>query len=121
MGDIAAFQRDLRKGMTISEALEAHGLTLKEAVERVNPIAFNPPKNPKRRNPNLRNVVHKRNGHYSIRKKFDGMTRTYGTYSNLDDALLIRDWLDNNGWDVLDVGLICALLGVERLRKTWGD
>ena len=120
MGDIATFQMDLRNGMSITDALKKHGFTLQEALDKVNPIAY-VPAHERKRNPDMKNISHRRGGNYSVRKKFNGSTRTYGTYSNLHDAILVRDYFDENGWDLLDVGLVCALMGIKRIKKQWSE
>ena len=111
------FQKDLREGMSIDDALKKHNLTLAEALQSV-PLEY------KRNNKtnwrdDTRNIF-RRGRHFVIIKKRDGKTKTFGTYDNLKSAKMVRDCLDENGWEQLDVGLICALLGVERLKVKKG-
>lgn len=108
------FQEDLRKGMSIDDALKKHNLTLKEAVESV-PISYER-KNQIQWRDDLRNI-HRRGSHFTIIKKKGSKAKSFGTYDNLKSAKMVRDYLDLYGWELLDVGLICALLGVERLKS----
>lgn len=108
------FQEDLRKGMSIDNVLKKHNLTLKEAVESV-PNKYNR-KNQVQWRDDLHNI-HRRGSHFIIIKKKGGKTKSFGTYDNLRSAKMVRDYLDLYGWEQLDVGLICALLGVERLKS----
>lgn len=111
------FQVDLRNGMSIDDALKKHNLTLQEAVMSV-PCNYGRKRNQKWRT-DTRNI-NKRGEHFIIVKKKDGRTKTYGTYDSLKSAQMVRDCLDDYGWEQLDVGLICALLGVERCRAGRG-
>lgn len=106
------FQVDMREGMSIDDALRKYNLTLDEAVKLV-------PRTYARRNQRVRDDnrnIFRRGSHFTILKKRDGKTKQFGTYNDLRSARLVRDCLDINGWEQLDVGLICALLGVERLK-----
>lgn len=112
------FQVDLRNGMSIDDALKKHNLTLQEAVMSV-PCNYGRKRNNHKWREDNRNI-HRRGRHFMIIKKKDGKTKTFGTYDNLRSARMVRDYLDSYGWEQLDVGLICALLGVERCRAGRG-
>lgn len=110
------FQVDMRGGMSIDDALRKHDLTLKEALKLV-------PNNYKRNQAQWRDDtrnIYKSGNHFTIIKTRDGKTKQYGTYEDLRSAQMVRDYLDSYGWEQLDVGLICALLGVERLKVKRG-
>ena len=93
-----AFQQDLRNGMTLEEALQKWGLTFHDAVLECH------------KQTSTRGV---RNGEYHhIYKHFDGRYKVERQLrkkkytlivENLDDAVLIRDWLDTNGWNKSNV------------------
>ena len=110
---VTPFQMDLRNGMSLEDALKKHDMTLKQAV-------FQSPRHHKslnwKKSADLKNI-HKNGGSYTIYKKQEGITKSFGTYKNVSDAQMVRDSLDNYGWEQLEVGLICVLLGVERLKK----
>ena len=55
-----------------------------------NPLAFNP----------LKYIYKTSTGHYRIMKQRYGKLEDYGSYSNLIDAILERDLLMVNNWDL---------------------
>ena len=110
---VTPFQMDLRNGMSLEDALKKHDMTLKQAV-------FQSPRHRKslnwKKSADMKNI-YKNGESYTISKQQNGITKSFGTYKNVSDAQMVRDYLDNYGWEQLDVGLICVLLGVKRLKK----
>ena len=113
---LTPFQLDLRNGMSLEDALKKHNLTLKKALEKVPsqmPVSHN---NWRKSKGNTKNI-HYRGGNYMIIKDYHGKTHSFGTYRTVEDAQIVRDYMNQHGWEPLDVGLICALMGVERVKR----
>lgn len=116
---IKAFQRDLQKGMTLHDALTKHQLTLKEAFQQAEkPIKH---KSTPETYPASQYIQYQ-NGHYYLRKnvfsrkKGRPVTRMFGTYSTLEDAIQMREAQKKIGWKVTKVDELCKELGIERCK-----
>jgi hypothetical protein len=114
---IKAFQRDLQKGMTLHDALQKHQLTLKEAFQQ----AEKPIKH--KGTPETYHAsqyIQYRDGHYYLRKnvfsksKGRPVTRMFGTYTTLEDAVKMREAQKKIGWKVTHVDRLCEELGIKR-------
>lgn len=114
-------QDDIRNGMKLEDALIKHNLTLKDAFDMVHkPLTVKTRKKPYRR-PNVYKHIEKsisRKGDaYHVRKHINGKTVWGGAYSSLEDARLVRDFLDEHGWNIVKVNEACKKYGIERRRK----
>ena len=107
------FQDDLRNGMGLEDALCKYNLTLKEAFEAF-PGTLR--KGPNNRYHSGKLYITKRDGTFYIRKTVNGKHLHFGTYRSLADAIKIRDYFQEHGWDKSKVDEVCELLGVTRLR-----
>lgn len=110
------FQKDLQDGMTLAEALEKHNLTLRQAF---NTLHFSqPPKPityPRDYNRTVDYYIFKRKRTYSIRKQINDKQCTFGSYSTLEDAQKVRDYLIAHHWKT-PVDEACRILKVKRRR-----
>lgn len=103
MVDIIEFREDLKKGMSLEECLNKHNTTLKEVLST-----------PKKKS--VAKNIQERNGKFYVRRYINGKTRMFGTYRSLEDAKLVRDYLNKYGWKQKSVDSICEKLGVERVK-----
>ena len=122
--DVKGFQQDLRDGMTISDALQKHQVTFKEAVDSMpRPMSANRQGNTQKRpkkqhktgyyNTNQR-YIGGREGHYYLRKQVRGKTRMFGTYKTMEDAVRMREHCMKHGWKEHSIDKYCKELGIER-------
>lgn len=119
---IEKFQKDLKDGMTLEDALIKHNLTFREAVELCpRPMACQKiTRKPKTR----RNVYQKvdtyislRNDSYMVRRQQNGKSCWGGAYNSLEDAQKVRDYLNENGWNIVKVNEACKKFGIERRKR----
>ena len=111
------FQKDLQEGMTLTEALQKHNITLEDAFNTLHFSKPPEPTNEKRKT--MRNVdfyIFKRKNSYTIRKHVDGKQRVFGTYEKLEDAIKVRDWLIRADWKIDDLDELCKKLKVKRRK-----
>lgn len=119
---IIDFQEDLRNGMTLEDALIKHELTLKEAIDCIHKPVIHPSK--KRKPYAKRNIycqveknISKRGDAYHLRKAIDGKMKWGGSYDTLEEARLVKDFLNKNGWNLIKVNEACKKYGIIRRRK----
>ena len=91
--DIKEFQKDLKEGMSLTDALEKHELTFKEAFTRCNEIMCG------KTNGRYHNIYLRKNGKFIVEKCIKGRKHTIGVFEDLDDAVEARDYADKHGWD----------------------
>ena len=120
---MAEFQSDLKNGMTLTDALTKHGLTLEKAFNILHYIPKKkqiiPNKKKHKRKPKTYTPTHYiqcRNGRYYLRKHAHGKGRAFGTYSTLEDAIRMREALKLDGWHQTHVDRLCDELGIIRCR-----
>ena len=104
------FQKDLKNGMGLEEALIEHGLTLKEIMK--------PSEAPKKfvKKSNIRkNIL---SGHYQIIKMINGKTLTFGTYATKEDAEKVKEKLIDVDWDKSKLKSILDDLNIRRIYQT---
>ena len=107
---ITQFQTDLQKGISINEALKKHGLTLPEAMYELK----------KQGRPNKKRIpkplgmeyISRNQGKYLVRKTINGKMLYFGRYATLEDAMKIRDYFAENGWQKEELQTIRGLLKV---------
>jgi len=111
MDMLSEFRTDLRNGMELGAALEKHNLTLQDALEiglapkkHSYPIPFE----------TVDKYIYCRCGNYSIRKSIKSRGVHFGTYTSLEDAIRVRDYFVENGWNIRELDNVCRMLGVNR-------
>ena len=119
---IEKFQQDLRDGMTLEDALQKHHLSLKEAIEYVHKPITHPPKKKKpysKRNfyKTVDKYVKQRGNAYHLRKSIDGKMTWGGSYNSLEEAILVRDFLEKNGWNIVKVREACLKYDITRRKR----
>ena len=108
MGQIMkAFQQDLKNGMTLEDALIKHNLSFKQAVE-MSPVQRT---NKKRQKDNVRKnmsrYIQLQGKSYHVRKTINGKTVSFGTFATLEDAIKVRDYLIEHGWNIVKMRQAC--------------
>ena len=118
---IKKFQEDLKKGMTIETALKEHNLTFKEAVELCpRPFCYQRPKTKKiKKGETYKSVdrhIKLRNNSYCVTKTFKSKSYWGGSYNTLQDAILVRDFLEEHGWNPVKINEACKKYKINRRR-----
>ena len=117
---LKAFQTDLQNGMSIQDALMKHNLTLETAFQQLHKQAKTRKHPPKTYTYNASQYIQYRGGHYYLRKtvfskkKGRRVTRMFGTYQTLEDAIKMREAQKEIGWKVTHVDRLCKELGITR-------
>ena len=106
------FQKDLKKGMTIEEALIKNNLDFKTAIQQIKPKRK--PYNCKKLINNPSQYISLQKKKYVLRKFVKGKTRWFGTYNTLEDAIKVREYMKEHGWDQDKVDEVCEIVGVKR-------
>ena len=88
------FQEDLRQGMTLEDALKKYGLTFGEAVHRCNrltsPVGT--------RHPKYHHIYKGIQGKLKVERQVNKIRYTI-LVDTLEDAVIVRDYLDEHGWN----------------------
>lgn len=110
---LKSLQKDLKKGMTLEEGLKKHNMTLKDifANPKQNPHPPSAHKGTVRRN-------HPFSEHYCVCKTIHGKLVTFGTYSNKEEAEIIREKLCLVKWDKNELDNILKETGIKRVLQS---
>ena len=105
------FRRDLKKGLSISEALIKYNLTFKQVFKYFHrpPARIYPQPNSSRLDDN----IYLSNGYFHIRRK----QQFYGSYNSLKDAQKVRNKLIEYGWDKTNLNRILKEVKVEKNKR----
>lgn len=122
MGIVEDFQADLRNGMTLEKALDKHNLTFKDAVEMCpRPMCKqNIKRKPKKNRATYKKVetyISIKKNSYHVRKHANGKNYWGGAYNTLEEAKLVRDYLEEHGWNLIKVNEACKKYNIERRRR----
>ena len=105
-------REDLKK-LSIEEVCEKHKLSFGEVVEI---MAKNQPRKPKKRKMGYHSTgeryISYYNKRYMLRRRINGKFRSFGGYMTLEDAIKMRDYLDEHGWHSKRVPNIRKKLGL---------
>ena len=98
--ELYRFQKDLKDGLTISEALQKHNLTFKYVCDNLpRPYSMKNRRPYKRRHTkNSRQYISDHNGRYYLRKTIEGRMVHFGSYDKLTDAVKVREYCKKHGW-----------------------
>lgn len=108
------FQEDLRNGMTLDQALKKHHLTFKEAFHTLKGYAsYSKKRKPK--NPETRYIM-RQGKRYLIRKKINKKYVIFGRYATMEEAIIIRDALNEDGWNIDSLDRICQQHNIQKLK-----
>ena len=94
------FQKDLKAGLTIDEALQKHELTFKYVMDNLpRPYSMSERK-PKRnrRNSKSRQYIIDHQGRYYLRKYVNGRMVHFGSYKTILEAVKVREYCKKHGW-----------------------
>ena len=118
--NLSLFQTDLRNGMSITDALQKHDLTFKQAFNTLNRKKIGRPakaeKQP-RQSSTGEKYISQLLGRYYLRKKIKNKTVVFGTYKTLEDAVKVRDYCIKHGWYINCLDSYCKRVGVKRLKR----
>lgn len=119
---IEEFQQDLRDGMKLEKALEKHNLSFRDAVELCpKPFCHRKRSQKPRKKRNVYKQIDKyisqRGEAFYVRKTSGGKNYWGGAYDTIEEATLIRDFLEENGWNVVKVREACKKYNIERRRR----
>ena len=106
------FQDDLQKGMTIEEACRKHGMSLQEAFTKMPRTLGKKPSTS-----TGEKYITKHGGNYLVRKYIKGHYRSFGNYKSLQEAILVRDYCVQHGWEQDQLDEYCQILNVERCKR----
>lgn len=123
MGLMEKFQKDLQNGMTLEAALQKYNLTFKEAVDFTHKPLTRKPKRKKntytKKNyyEHVEDYISRRADSYHLRKTVNGKMVWGGSYSSLEDARQVRDFLEKEGWNIIKVNEACKKHNIKRRRR----
>lgn len=108
-----SFQDDV-KVMSLDESLIKHNLTLKDAFESC--LKSNWKKKKSSKTAGQKYIQYKRN-YYTVRKYKNRKLVYFGKYKTEKDAIKVRDYFIEHGWDKTQLTRVCRLLNVVNLDK----
>jgi glutathione peroxidase-family protein len=103
------FQNDIRNGMSLTDALQKHGLTLTETFNILHgqPRGHSPKAKRKLETHGTgEKYIQWNNGKYLLRKS----NKYFGRYSTLEEAVFIRDYLVEHGWSKRNLRIVRSRL-----------
>ena len=110
-------REDLLNGMSIEDVCTKHKTNLKDLFTTFHGYQRKQTNRINRRNTKRPNrYIFIRNDTYAVRKKINGKTRIFGTYNSLEDAKMVRDTLEDEGWKQRSVDDICRRLNIQRRK-----
>ena len=109
-----SFQDDV-KVMGLDESLSKHNLTLKEAFDSC--LKTNHWKKKKKSKISGQKYIQYKRKYYTVRKYKNGKLVYFGKYKSESDAIKVRDYFIEHGWDKSQLTRVCRLLNVENLDK----
>lgn len=107
------------KNMEISEVLKKYNLTFEEAFRLcLSDSNYHTKKKSHRRKLSRKQKYISQTGnYYYLRKSVEGILTNFGKYKSLADAVKVRNYFIENGWDYNKLDNVCAKLNVENFRK----
>ena len=110
-------RQDLLNGMSIEDVCHKHETNLHDLFNTFHGYQR---KRTNQKNASIRKSpehhIFIRNNTYAVRKSIKGKQRMFGTYNSLEDAIMIRDTLEAEGWKQRSVDSICERLNIERRK-----
>lgn len=121
MTDIVAFQKDLKNGMELEEALNKHNVSLSDAFDYALQKHFNENKKKQKKRAYNRagKYIYKHNQVYYIRRQFNYKNMLFGSYESIEDAKKIMCYLEKYGWEQKRVDEYCKMAGVNRHKSKY--
>lgn len=110
--NVTEFREDLCN-MSLNDALLKHETNLRSAVQ----LLQNKPSRQYKKSkvtPSPEQYILIRGGICTIRKSVKGRTRIFGSYNSLEDAVRMREALEEDGWHQRHVDRLCDELCIER-------
>lgn len=111
---IKAFQRDLQNGMTLEAALTKHNLTFKEAFEMCPTERTKNARKKKNVRKNVSKYIQLQGKTYYVKKNIRGKTIGFGAFETAEDAIQVRDYLVEHGWNKVKLNQACKVLGIKQ-------
>lgn len=109
--EIQRFQDDLKNGLSIEQALRKYNISFREAIDSM-PRFYGRKK--KRKCRGRAKYIQQMDNRFHVRKTIKGKTRSFGSYSSLEDAIKLRDYCIEHGWKQRKVDEYCETLGITR-------
>ena len=113
MVNISQLRKDLKGELTLEEVCIKHNISFGEMVEI---MARNQPRKPKNKSRKYHSTGERYISYYDkrymLRRRINGKFRSFGGYETLEDAIKMRDYLDEHGWHSRRVPAIRKRLGV---------
>ena len=110
-------REDLLSGMSIAEVCTKYNTTLQDLFTTFHGYQR---RHTNRKNASIRKSpehhIFIRNDTYAVRKSIKGKQRMFGTYNSLEDAIMVRDTLEAEGWKQKSVDSICERLNIQRRK-----
>ena len=94
------FKKDLQEGASLEETLEKHDISFQDAVQ----LLIRQGKGKKNKlttwdaKTGEKYIIKTITGKFMIRKSVNGKMRYFGSYETLEDAIIVRNYLVENGW-----------------------
>ena len=116
MVNISELKKDMRSYMTIEEVLQKHSVSFADAVRLCSKTQSRKPNGkgkPQRVYERTdAEKIYKYGRKFVIKKKVDGKQRWFGSYKTIEDAVKVRDYMNENGWEHTKVKAIREMFGV---------
>ena len=121
MSDIVNFQKDLKNGASLEEALINNNVSLKDAFDYAmkEHKRYSIEKSRKERYKRLCRHIYQYDKVFYIRRTVKGKVMIFGSYYTVSDAKKIRDCLDEYGWEQKRVDEYCKMCGVTRHKSKY--
>ena len=112
MINVNELKQDFKSHMSVEEVLIKHKITFKEAIKLCSKKEPEKPKYKRRYEPTGEDYIRKYGRKYVIRRNIKGKQKWFGSYKTLEDAIKVRDCLNEEGWSTYKVQPIREKLGV---------
>ena len=110
MVNVTELHQDM-KTMSITDACTKHCISFKEAVALLS--KYNPyPKKTKFVQIDEPHI-NKYGNRFIIKKSIKGKLQHFGSYKTLEDAIKVRDYMMEHGWDKSKIKEVKQIVGVE--------
>ena len=107
-------RQELWDGASIEEVLIKYHISFKELWDMFCHYDVQPYKKGVKQH---HDYILERKGSFTVRKSICGKTKMFGVYNSLEDAILMRERFEEDGWHQRNVDRLCEEMGVERRKN----
>ena len=107
------FRNDLRNGLTIAEACTKHNITFKYAVDNME-RQHKPKRRVRGKSRRESEHIYRNGENYTIYKSINSRSYNFGTYRTVEDAIKVRNYFYEHGWDRKELDKVCQDLNIMR-------